>query len=308
NSFALKPDFPSALRELRQTFRALANSSLPLTLDYITGLSYLCNAFYTAGCPPTMVVSANDKKACTGRDSSKIKILTANTLFFPPPFFFDQREKADELVKLIRSYDPDIIFLQEVWDNNSLIYLIRKMPDYHAVLMPSPLFNRSGLLTLSRNMPECVSAELYPLTIRHNFEELLARKGLLTARITFAGQPIWLVNTHLYSAPPGAAFRFAFGQFKQMQKRILSCPGNVIAGGDLNLMPSELEPLLDGIIRDNCNLPTAGFPQRKKKLDYLLAKSYGNTALELTGRRSEWPVFFSDHSPVYAEIFVNQLH
>ncbi len=307
--YVLKPNLPPLFKSAQQASDLLRNSSLPILFDYLTGLTRIVNLYYTAGIPATMVINATAAQKSANRHGTRLTALTANMLLFPPPFFSDQKEKTDEFVKLARSLNPDIIFLQEVWGNSSLAYLISQFSDYHAVLMPSPLFNLSGLLILSRFKPERVTAETYPLTMQHNIEELIARKGFLGAEISFAGQTLWLVNTHLYSAPPGARYRYAFSQFGQMQNRINGFPGAVIAGGDMNLMPQELEPLLaGGLMRDDCNLPTAGSQRRVKKLDYILAKGFGDSTVEVLGSRTEWPVFFSDHSPVFAEIRLNSPH
>lgn len=308
-NYVLKPEFPAFFTTLQQAGQNLTHSSFSIILDYLVGLTQIVNLCYTAGTPVTMVIPATGAQLPANRNGTRLTALTANMLLFPSPLLFSQNERIDEFVKLARSMNPDVIFLQEVWDNSSIVYLISEFSDYHAALMPSLLYNRSGLLVLSRFKPERVTAEIYPLTLQHNVEELLARKGFLGVEISFAGKTLWLVTTHLYSAPPGAAYRFAFGQFRQMQNRINSFPGTVIAGGDMNLLPQELAPLLAGELkRDDCNLPTAGSASKTKKLDYLLAKPDAGSTVEVLGSRVEWPIVFSDHRPVFAEIRLNQLH
>ena len=141
----------------------------------------------------------------------RLRILTANTLLFPWPFYSDQAERIAEFAKLARSVSPDIIFLQEVWDNNSLRLLLARFPDYHAVIAPNPLFNLGGLMIFSRIAPVRATAESFPLTLNHNPEELIARKGILWAEISCSGRQIWLATTHLYSSAAKARVSASHG-------------------------------------------------------------------------------------------------
>ena len=309
-SFSLKPDLPKIFYQGRRTVDNFRHSGYPWLIDMLTGLTPVFNLIFTAGTPETVILPAIGVNQPAGRGDLRLTALTANLMLFPPPFYTDQHEKIEEFARLVRSLNPDIIFLQEIWDNHSLYELIRKFADYHAVLMPSPLFNHAGLLTLSRFKPERSLAWSYPLTLHHNFEELIARKGLLLAEINFAGEKIALLNTHLYSAGLGVPFKPSFGQFAILQRHIELLAELTVVGGDLNLQPQELEPLLkDGMQRDDCNLPTAGGPSRRsKKLDYILAKGNKVFSLQILGSRTEWPVFFSDHSPFFAEIRLNRLY
>lgn len=301
--YSLKPNLPLAFFASRSAIECFRDSGLPEVIDLIAGVTPLFNLIFTAGTPVTTVIPAKGVIRPAGHNELRLTALTANLLLFPAPFFFDQQEKIDEFTRLARSLNPDIIFLQEVWDNTSLQYLVNRFADYHAVLMPSPLFNHSGLLIFTRFLPESTTAEIFPLSMKHNPEELIARKGLLMARISFAGANVWLVDTHLYSAGLGASFKASFSQFNLMTNRISALAEPVVIGGDLNMIPQELVPLLaDGIVRDDCNLPTAGGTRRSKKLDYVLARGSEQYAVQVLGSRAEWPVFFSDHSPVFAEI------
>ncbi len=304
----VKPQRPAAMKAWKNVILRAGNSSFPAIIETLTGLTHTFNLLYTVGTPATLIIPADNLQIPLAEQSDKkLTALTANLILFPPPFFTNQFTRIDEFEKLARSLSPDVIFLQEVWDNASLHYLIKRFSDYHAVLMPHSLFNLSGLLILSRYKPLRATAEVFPLSYRHNPEELLARKGMLLVEISFADQSVWLVNTHLYSAPSEAAFRANPGQFQHLISRMKELPSIIVAGGDMNLQPAELEPMLSGgIVRDDCNLPTAGLPPRAKKLDYLLAKGNKTIAVEVLASRAEWPIRFSDHHAVFAEIRLNQ--
>lgn len=299
----IKPQRPLFLKTVNQYLQQAQRSSLIACLEQIIGLTPSINLFFTAGHPRVIIIPALASSTQGLKPGKIIRTITANLLLFPSPFFYDQEERIGEFVKLARSMNPDVIFLQEVWDNKSLNSLIKKFADYHAVLMPNPIFNLSGLLILSRFKINNASAEIFPFTLSFNPEELIARKGILIAEIELNGQKNFLLTTHLYSSPPGAEHRPNPEQFSHLIKLVNSLPGCAIVGGDMNLLPDELEKLLHGpIVRDDCNLPTAGNKRRTKKLDYILGKGNANLQAEVLATRLECPVMFSDHSPVFAEV------
>lgn len=302
-SFVLRPHKPAFLETLNQYLMQTQNSSLIACLEQIVGLTPSLNLFFTTWNPKVIIIPARSADAPDRQPTQAVKALTANLLLFPSPFFFNQEERINEFVKLARAMNPDVLFLQEVWDNNSLNYLINRFADYHAVIMPSPLYNLSGLLILSRFKINHASSEIFPFTLSFNPEELIARKGILVAEIELNSQKVFLLDTHLYSSPPTAEYRPNPAQFSRLINLVNALPGYAIVGGDMNLPPGELEKLLHGpVVRDDCNLPTAGIPSRSKKLDYVLARGYEGLQAQVLATRVEWPVFFSDHSPVFAEV------
>ncbi len=303
-----KPERPALLEYFRACIIDAGQTGLPWLIETITGFTHLVNLLHTAGKPSTMIIAASHQ-ASSQSQPDRLRILTANTLLFPWPFYSDQAERIAEFEKLARSVSPDIIFLQEVWDNHSLKLLLNSFSDYHAVIMPNPLFNLGGLMIFSRLAPVRASAESFPLTLHHNPEELIARKGILWAEISFSNRQVWLATTHLYSAPGNAAFRPNPEQFRHLLKRMQAAPELVIAGGDMNLEPEELESHLPvNILRDDCNLPTAG-RKLQRKLDYVLAADKTDPAgIKVTGSRVEWKKRFSDHHAVLAEVIFSPRH
>ena len=300
--YPAKPERPLLLEYFREFVIRAGQSHLPGILEELTGFTHLINLLHTAGKPATMIITAS-VQASVSLQPDRLRILTANTLLFPWPFYSDQAGRIAEFEKLARSVSPDIIFLQEVWDNKSLQLLLRHFSDYHAVIMPNPLFNLGGLMIFSRIAPIRATAEAFPLTLHHNPEELIARKGILWAEIRLNDRHVWLATTHLYSSPVDAAFRPNPAQFKHLLKRMQAAPGLVIAGGDMNLVPEELESYLPAnILRDDCNLPTAG-SKIQRKLDYVLAADMAQpSGIRVRGSRVEWKKRFSDHQAVLAEV------
>lgn len=232
-----------------------------------------------------------------------IKIITANLMLFPPPMGENQYQRIDDFISTISPFSPDFILLQEVWGNNSLDYLASRLNQYNLVFCNSALYNRSGLVIFSR--PQIIRAEFfsYPLDVRHNLEELLAQKGAILIEFKKGSQLLRVVNSHLYSSPPGRNHRPNPGQFTQLQNWLEEKQGQTtIIGGDLNLRPKELKTLLcPSYLADPSPDLTAGFPAHNQKLDHILLKPLRPGAFFRT-QKIACPQPFSDHSPVLAVI------
>ncbi|MEW6708860.1 MAG: endonuclease/exonuclease/phosphatase family protein [Candidatus Riflebacteria bacterium] len=237
---------------------------------------------------------------CTsGPDDQKIRIVTANLMLFPPPMGEQQEERIRVFAETIRPLNPDLILLQEIWDNNSLIIIADVFRDYNLAFSPASLYNRSGLVTLSRNEFSKIDFIMFPLDIRHNPEELLAQKGALTTMIKRGTREIRVINSHLYSASADQDYRPNPGQLAFLKNMVdFSSNQPTILAGDLNLKPVEVNEYAGKIFRsDPDRLPTAGSPKRKWKLDHILL--YPRPGSAIFSRRVESPVVFSDHSPLY---------
>lgn len=303
-SFSLRPDKPVGLENLAKTWRNAQRSVLGRSLDKLLQISRIIDLIFAATDAKVTILPPTRPQAGEAHGEQRVlKALTANLILFPCPFFYNQAERINEFAKAVRHVDPDIIFIQEVWDNSSLKLIISRFPDYYSVYIPGLIYNHSGLIILSKFPVESAAAIFFAPSLLHNPEELIAFKGVISCIVRIGQQTINLANTHLYSSPPKSSYRPNLQQFCQLQKLVLSFPHGVIFGGDLNLRPDELDHLLSGDIqRDQCQLPTAGTPERKKKLDYLLIKQTRQTPMRIKGERLEWPVMFSDHSPVSGSI------
>lgn len=303
-SFSLRPDKFSGLEKFAETWSKVQKSVLVRSLDKWLQASGTFNMLLSAaGSKVTILAPTRQQQGENASNKKVIKALTANLILFPHPFFFNQAERIEEFARAVRHVDPDIIFLQEVWDNNSLGLIISRFPDYYSIYIPGLIFNHSGLTILSRFPVESASAIFFAPSFLHNPEEFIAFKGVIFCNAKVGTQTISLANTHLYSSSPKSSYRPNLQQFCQLQHLVSDFPHGTIIGGDLNLLPEELDHLLSGNIeRDQCRLPTAGAPERRKKLDYLLIRQTGQTPMTIEARRLEWPIMFSDHSPVFGTI------
>lgn len=230
--------------------------------------------------------------------SNRLRVVTANLMLFPAPMGQNQRSRIRSFAECIQPLQADLLMLQEVWDNQSLRHLAEEFADFDLIFVPSAVYNRSGLVVFSKIPIKSARFIQYPLSARHNLEELLAHKGALLLETEIDSKPWLLVNTHLYSAPPSRSYRPNPGQFSFLQQKIAETfSGTIIIAGDLNLRPADLNQLLmPGYLPDSCPRLTAGSPRHNQKLDHILLKPAN--AEKITTGRVECPVAFSDHSPV----------
>lgn len=299
---SLIPKRPLMLKMLEQKVNILKNIRTLLFFDDLLQASGVIESifalleFEAAVIEPRQTISQQ-----VAGDS--IRVVTANLLLFPPPFFFNQAERIKEFAKSVAHKSPDIILLQEVWDINSIHLIAREFPDYWLVFNPAIPINFSGLVTLSRLRVDKAYARKYPPSLRFNFEELLAFKGFMVTTVTAKERQIEIINSHLYSASPRQKIRPNPSQFMRLQHQAVKSEIPVIFGGDMNLLPDEVSKLLlPAIVADSCEQPTAGLRRRTKKLDWLFAYPGSGCDVTLDSSRLEWPVEFSDHSPVYGKI------
>jgi endonuclease/exonuclease/phosphatase family metal-dependent hydrolase len=303
-----KPDMPGRLRILWQNFAATILSPRLQQLFANSHTGRLMQVLYR---PQLSIIEpAAGSKAVFLAQSQAISVITANLMLFPSPLMQDHDARLREFARAVINEKPDLICLQEVWDNRSLQELCRLFPDYYSVFKTGYLYNQSGLLVLSRFKVASAKFTIFPLSLRHNAEEILAGKGILSCTIMHGKNSLLVQNTHLYSAPPGQKYRPNPEQFDFLLQETARQPLAAIICGDMNLPPEEVDRHLKdfkAISRDNCQLPTAGFPTRKRKLDYIMVRNSIAASLSVSGQRLEWPVLFSDHAPVKGHISVSAL-
>lgn len=302
-SFALKPFRPPLLNRLSRLLGRAQRTRVLSRVDAYMKVADIYELLASTFSPAITLLPPVDNKKPGKRDSATIKALSANLILFPAPFFFNQQQRIAEFARCARRLDPDFIFLQEVWDNNSLSMLIAAFPDYYSAYMPGLGYNYSGLLILSRYPTKATMARRFAVSLKHSLDELTAQKGWLLVTSEIAGKTVHLLNTHLYSSNPAAQYRPNLTQFSQITDLAKNLPGRVIVGGDMNLRPQDVDARLPAnLLRDGCNLPTAGYPTLTKKLDYILLKTDAGNKDLIKGHRVDTPIRFSDHSPVFAEI------
>jgi len=302
-SFSLRPVRPPSFKRLSRLLENAQRSPLINTIDTLMRLSGIYEIAAAAINPQMVILPPADRAVRTSSGAvGPIRVLSANLLLFPAPIVFDQEQRIAEFAKCVRSLDPDIIFTQEVWDNRSLGLLIAALPDYYSIYSPGIGYNYSGLLTLSRVAPETCRMRRFPTSLQHSLEEFMAQKSILQTTLKYDGQFLHLFNTHLYSAAPDKRYRPNLRQFKLLVDTVDNLSGRIIVGGDMNLVPADLQTLIPGSLRlEGCDLPTAGYPSLQRKLDYVMAGNRSGQTV-ISGRRVDPPRRFSDHNPVFAEI------
>ncbi|OGK07584.1 MAG: hypothetical protein A2W80_04805 [Candidatus Riflebacteria bacterium GWC2_50_8] len=302
-NFSLKPFKPPLMNRLSRLLGRAQRSRVLNRIDACMKVADIYELLAGTLSPTITVLPPVQNKKPGNRDSAEITALSANLILFPAPFFFNQQQRIAEFARCAHRLNPDFIFLQEVWDNNSLSMLIASFPDYYSAYMPGLGYNYSGLLILSRYPTKAVMARRFAVSLKHSIEELTAQKGWLLVESEVNGKTVHLLNTHLYSADPRSHYRPNLDQFSQVAATATNLPGRVIVGGDMNLRPEDVDARLPGnLLRDACNLPTAGYPTLSKKLDYILLKTDPTNKDLIKGQRVETPIRFSDHIPVFAEI------
>lgn len=304
DSFVLKLNQPEVLKSMAKSWHSLQSSVLLRGIDSLLSATGLRNLIFKAYNPPVAIIPPVYQACQTDKQPPKtsIKVITANMLLFPPPFFFNQPQRISEFAKAARTADPDIIFMQEVWDNNSLSLLASHFPDYYSVFSTGLIYNGSGLLTLSRFPITAAAMQMFPMGLEHNSEEFLAGKGILYCRCQVAQNIFYLVNTHLYSAAPTSAYQPNRQQFEQLNQLVLELGDAAIIGGDMNLLPAFIDQLISPAIkRDHSQMATAGLP-RRKKLDYIMIKPTLAVPMSITAQNLQWPIEFSDHAALLGNI------
>lgn len=235
-----------------------------------------------------------------------LRVLTANLLLLPPPFAADHDARLDEFARIVRGRNPDLIILQEVWLESYLMGLRRRLPEYEAFAPGPNIANPTGLAVFSRLPHVDTCFRFYPGRLDFNIEEKLAQKGFLAVGFSFGDKPFWIVNTHLYAHSDDLELGFTRAQFETVKDFCSSLPGAVILGGDMNMEPQELFPLLGGVFSaepEGGRTAVRGAPNRR--IDYVMTRSSHDWSLSARSEVVMEPVV-SDHFPVFAEVTFRQ--
>ncbi|KAG7325785.1 hypothetical protein KOW79_010710 [Hemibagrus wyckioides] len=141
------------------------------------------------------------------------------------------QERARGLCSYLALYTPDVVFLQELIPQY-LQYLKKRVVTYQIVEG-----NEDGYFTamlLKKSRVKLQSSEIIP------YPTTQMMRNLLCAKVTFLGQELCLMTSHLESCKDQAAERMK--QLKVVLQNIKEEPDNVtvIFGGDTNLRDSEV--------------------------------------------------------------------
>lgn len=240
-----------------------------------------------------------------------LSIFSLNCWIFPKPISSDITERLFGIVKFIRTNDPDIVTLQEIWSNRALRQLKRHLPQYYFVCAQTLFYNQSGLVTLLKIPPVNSQLRFFKPSTTYNVTELFLHKGYLLTTIQVQNRTLTVINTHLYASFSKKSKMIAQEQLQEITKN--APKENSFLCGDLNLEEEAVEKICNTTFfrlcnsqhtRDNTNPYcykrfNALMPNMSSKIDYIL---YSNpNPAEVTMRLIKSPLV-SDHYPLFASL------
>jgi len=261
----------------------------------------------------------------------RLTVLTANMWLLIPPFMKDNDYRVGELIKIIKTRKPDIVFLQEVWLKRYVQKIKKELPEYFLVasymlrrsrMGRLNLINRSGLATLSRWPLISTSLTTFRRSKGSSLVERMAMKGMLGSDLAIKGKKVRLFNVHVYSCTNGTEEQIAINQIKSIQKKVVG-NGLVIVGGDFDMPPDIVKKQIgDDFIFGLDSQKTVSSknhywqdPLHKimnnevvvsradRKLDYVIVRAKESKRVKIKSEVIKEPLV-SDHYPVWAEITI----
>jgi endonuclease/exonuclease/phosphatase family metal-dependent hydrolase len=177
-------------------------------------------------------------------------MLPARPLLAPFAASTDRGARLERLVHAIRTCQPAVVILQEVFDRSMVALIAEHLPDYRAVSSGKTDFTRtmnaSGLLTLTRLPVEDVRYRAFsPLPSGSRFYEVMARKGVLAVDVDVGGFAATILNVHLYGARVPADVapenrRKQLDEVLALAREMEAQGRRVLVGGDFNLPREQL--------------------------------------------------------------------
>lgn len=173
-----------------------------------------------------------------------LNIVSFNCWLLPPPFSTSNTSRLSQMTKELSQLNTDVILLQEVWLN---IY----KTGFEKLLSPeyaSPIegvYNKTGLITLSRARPIARSLHLFDTHFNLNLVEMLARKGF--ERLEF--DDYVLINTHLYDPLVTREQKIVKNQLAKLKAAVLAETKPTLVVGDFNSYPTKTRAFLGNSFR-----------------------------------------------------------
>ena len=178
-------------------------------------------------------------------------MLPGRPLLLPYDFSTDRELRLERLVLLVRTCEPAVVALQEVFDVSVLEALTEALPGYRAhasgITEAIGSVNRSGLVTLTR-------VPAHPRAFRGfrglpgdaKLIERLGKKGFLVTDVSVPGHHVTIVNTHLYASRDSTEAGIAMAQLEEILDFVAAerTDGRtVLLAGDFNLERPDLSAL-----------------------------------------------------------------
>lgn len=166
-------------------------------------------------------------------------ILSINMWLLPFGFSKDNKKRINLLIKIVNKYNPDLIALQEIWQNRYINYLNKYLKNYYFCYHKTKFWNNSGLLTLSKIKPKKI--EFYPFVKKK--DKGFLNKFLLRGFLKISFNNFDFFNTHLYHRTDyNNGLEIAFEEFTFLKKKINRFS---ILCGDLNIDKKIFEKFND---------------------------------------------------------------
>ncbi len=162
----------------------------------------------------------------------RLKFFDLNCWLLPFGFSRKNKFRKEEIVSAIQRKNPDIVALQEVWLIKDVNYFKEHLKKYHSLYSDSRLFNKSGLLTLTKIKPSESKRFIFPIEKKSSFIESFASKGVHSLNLDFKGKKIHIINVHLYFPIKKEDKLIDFAELGFLKKLIKK---DTIVLGDLNL-------------------------------------------------------------------------
>lgn len=251
------------------------------------------------------VVIASIRGQTTTINSNQLRILTSNMFLLPYPFASEHKARIKLLRRLANKLRPDLISLQEVWRNKDLYSIIEQFPEYNCVYESSKLFNRSGLLVLSKYRVIDSEKVIFPMSLNFRLQELIAQKGFIKATIQFGKRKVNFVGLHLYSATPYDLPRPNYDQFAYIVQYIKDLKLPTIVAGDFNLIPEAVEKINSKRLIVSTNRENTAGIRPNHKVDYIMIDPKKLKLSEFIDHPIKEPRL-SDHLPLFSVINIGK--
>ncbi len=180
-------------------------------------------------------------------------MLPVRRLLVPYDFSTDREERLARFIQAVRSCEPEVVLLQEVFERSIVSKLEAHLPGYTVLTSGASdftgTFNASGLVTLTRlpvgNLRYREFSSLPPGSRPY---ELMARKGVLAVDVEVGGVATTILNVHLYgSNSPESAVRTRLNQLAEVLtfvRDLEAAERRVLVGGDFNIARDDLTSTL----------------------------------------------------------------
>lgn len=131
-------------------------------------------------------------------------MLPHRPLLLPYAFASDRDDRLRRLIQVVRTCRPQVVALQEVFEQSVVNALVRALPEYEphtsGQRTAAGTVNTSGLLTLTRIPARHAQFSPFPdLPMDAKLIERMGRKGFLATEVATGDLRAVLVNAHLYS-------------------------------------------------------------------------------------------------------------